>query len=265
MAFYFNFSNVTDEQYEDKDNNCEETCDTLEHFTVPCEYISWNDIDLEAASTSDVNLKQINFKDFKIKYIAQDTIANKIENLDLFSERETDLIPGKYEGGLKVWECSIDLAKYLSENSCVHSDDVVLELGCGIGLPGLISYLYGGLVTFQDYNSEVIKYVTASNVWLNTCVERQNSISEKCKFLCGDWQNIQEKYFSNGKDTKLSNQKKLLNLMKEALKPGGVIYLASKIHYFGVGGGIADFEKLLKEDNTFDFCTVFKVTEGKVH
>ncbi|GFW49477.1 uncharacterized protein TNCV_3059841 [Trichonephila clavipes] len=119
---------VTDEQYEDKDNNCEETCDTLEHFTVPCEYISWNDIDLEAASASDVNLKQIKFKDFKIKYIAQDTIANKIENLDLFSERETDLIPGKYEGGLKVWECSIDLAKFLSENSCVHSDDVVLEV-----------------------------------------------------------------------------------------------------------------------------------------
>ncbi|GFT75265.1 histidine protein methyltransferase 1 homolog [Nephila pilipes] len=178
-------------------------------------------------------------------------------------------------GGLKVWECSIDLAQFLCENTCIHTGDVILELGCGIGLPGLVAYLCGGLVTFQDYNSEVLRYVTAPNVWLNTVEEKQNSISEKCQFLCGDWQNIQKKHYSDGKEMKFydvivtsetiynkSNQKKLLNLMKEALKPGGVIYLASKVHYFGVGGGIADFEKLLKEDNTFDFSTIFKVTEG---
>lgn len=27
---------------------------------------------------------------------------------------ESDLIKGSYEGGLKTWECSVDLAKYLS-------------------------------------------------------------------------------------------------------------------------------------------------------
>jgi len=29
--------------------------------------------------------------------------------------QQTDIIPGVYEGGLKTWECSIDLVKYLSE------------------------------------------------------------------------------------------------------------------------------------------------------
>ena len=31
-------------------------------------------------------------------------------------KNNTDIIPGKYEGGLKVWECSIDLCNYLQEH-----------------------------------------------------------------------------------------------------------------------------------------------------
>eukprot|EP00956_Cyclotella_meneghiniana_P021269 scaffold38558_cov55-Cyclotella_meneghiniana.AAC.5 len=79
----------------------------------------------------------------------------------------TDLIPGVYEGGLKVWECSVDLCRFLSfiirqinsdimhikEDNADHDlDDLTfiksavqrsisrggstLELGCGHGLPG---------------------------------------------------------------------------------------------------------------------------------
>lgn len=31
-----------------------------------------------------------------------------------FVEAPSDLVPGVYEGGLKTWECSIDLAGYLA-------------------------------------------------------------------------------------------------------------------------------------------------------
>lgn len=31
----------------------------------------------------------------------------------------SDLIPGHYEGGLKTWECSIDLCNYIIEEKCV--------------------------------------------------------------------------------------------------------------------------------------------------
>jgi hypothetical protein len=76
---------------------------------------------------------------------------------------ETDLIPGVYEGGLKVWECSLDLCQYLlsiieeisRENndgtSCsshviikdaisrsIQSGGSALEIGCGHGLPGCL-------------------------------------------------------------------------------------------------------------------------------
>ncbi|CAL1287898.1 unnamed protein product [Larinioides sclopetarius] len=195
--------------------------------------------------------KKRTFSAVEVVYITQEIIDNEIENLEVFSEKTSDLVPGKYEGGLKVWECSIDLAQYLADNKCIQENHYVLE------------------------NSEVLKLLTAPNVWLNSTEEKRIDILQRCQFLCGDWHDIKEIYYSEDKEKKLydviitsetiyerSNQRKLLNLMKAALKPEGVVYLASKVHYFGVGGGIADFEELLKEDGTFNFSTVFKTTEG---
>ncbi|XP_055945913.1 histidine protein methyltransferase 1 homolog [Argiope bruennichi] len=275
MSFCFNFPHPSNGQAANSANTdissvkiLKETCNH-----VPCEFILGSDFDFKVVQ--EINPKKQKFAGIEIKYITQDIIAKEIDKLDVFSEKTSDLIPGKYEGGLKVWECSIDLAQYLAENSCIQENDFVLELGCGIGLPGLVAYLCGGLVTFQDYNSEVLKLLTAPNVCLNTAKENQLDILQKCQFLCGDWHDIKEIYYSEEKERKLydviltsetiyerSNQGKLLNLMKAALKPGGVIYLASKIHYFGVGGNIADFEELLKEDKTFNYSTVFEIKEG---
>ena len=39
-----------------------------------------------------------------------------------------------YEGGMKIWECSLDLVKYLSETVADLHGKKVLELGCGAGL-----------------------------------------------------------------------------------------------------------------------------------
>ncbi|KAL3797385.1 hypothetical protein HJC23_010511 [Cyclotella cryptica] len=88
------------------------------------------------------------------------------------SDETTDLIPGVYEGGLKVWECSVDLCRFLAsiiEQICSrkgmdidtqddfnndHMGDLefvrqavsrsitrgglTMELGCGHGLPGCL-------------------------------------------------------------------------------------------------------------------------------
>ena len=34
---------------------------------------------------------------------------------DEFLDAPSDLVPGVYEGGLKTWECSLDLVNYLDE------------------------------------------------------------------------------------------------------------------------------------------------------
>ena len=56
----------------------------------------------------------------------------------------TDLVPGVYEGGLKIWECSEDLVHWLHQT---RGDKLaglkVLELGCGAGLPGIYCFTQG--------------------------------------------------------------------------------------------------------------------------
>jgi hypothetical protein len=49
----------------------------------------------------------------------------------------SDLVESVYGGGLKVWECSLDLVRYLAANASFESNSIknVLELGCGHGLP----------------------------------------------------------------------------------------------------------------------------------
>jgi len=51
-------------------------------------------------------------------------------------------VTGIYEGGLKIWECSIDLATYIASKIDVK-DLCVLELGCGAGLPGIVAGVQG--------------------------------------------------------------------------------------------------------------------------
>ena len=68
-----------------------------------------------------------------------------------------DLIPGEYEGGSKLWECSIDLAQYIVSVSVRGS---VLELGCGHGVPGMCALLQGcHPVVFSDYNDYVCTFI----------------------------------------------------------------------------------------------------------
>lgn len=44
-------------------------------------------------------------------------LAKNKETLD-FLDAPSDLVPGVYEGGLKTWECSLDLVEHLHELRC---------------------------------------------------------------------------------------------------------------------------------------------------
>ncbi|KAJ3767942.1 hypothetical protein FB446DRAFT_792716 [Lentinula raphanica] len=98
-----------------------------------------------------------------------------------FLNTPSDLVPGVYEGGLKTWECSLDLVNYL--HSSLKDEDIaskrILELGCGTGVPSL--YLLRRIflrpppdptspkttIHFQDYNTSVLELVTFPNVLLS--------------------------------------------------------------------------------------------------
>lgn len=74
-------------------------------------------------------------------------------------QNDSDVVPGVYEGGAKVWECTQDLGDYLTALNA-NGDSVidefvgksVLDLGCGAGLLGILAMKIGSsVVHFQDY------------------------------------------------------------------------------------------------------------------
>ncbi|KAJ2162249.1 hypothetical protein GGF46_000866 [Coemansia sp. RSA 552] len=87
-----------------------------------------------------------------------------------------DVIKGEYEGGLKTWECSMDLLGYLVE----HGDTLlpaqqqlqVLELGCGTALPSLhiLATAPNTRLCMQDYNRDVLELITIPNVLANSAL-----------------------------------------------------------------------------------------------
>ena len=91
-----------------------------------------------------------------------------VKLLELSNSSHSDLIPGVYEGGMKVWECAFDLVEYLANSEVHFSGKRVLELGCGAGLPAILTLMKGAEeVHFQDYNPQVIDHVTIPSVLLN--------------------------------------------------------------------------------------------------
>jgi tRNA G26 N,N-dimethylase Trm1 len=116
-----------------------------------------------------------------------------------------DIVKGKYEGGGKIWECSIDLAKYVysrftsSNSSCSsfssYRPGLCLELGCGHGIPGLVALRLEYQVYFTDFNKEVLR-VTHENVLLNNNNYNDNSNSNDKSHLCSsDAFSSHERYF----------------------------------------------------------------------
>ena len=125
--------------------------------------------------------------------------------LDFVNGHE-DVRAGIYEGGLKSWECSIDLVRWLARQlkekgeggeeglSIAQGFPRILELGCGTSLPSLFLFQEAvkmrhsatgqeecgvnggggggegkGGITFHlaDYNYEVLRLVTMPNIFLS--------------------------------------------------------------------------------------------------
>ncbi|XP_063200891.1 histidine protein methyltransferase 1 homolog [Chroicocephalus ridibundus] len=212
----------------------------------------------------------------------------------------SDLIPGVYEGGLKIWECTFDLIDFFSEAEIRFTNKSVLDLGCGAGLLGIVA-LKGkaGKVHFQDYNSTVIDEITLPNAVAN-CVDEGSWMGgggdgkthkppskrpkkaecspdalTTCRFFSGEWSEVSQLLLSSNKpfskyDIILTSETiynpdyygALHDTLAKLLDKHGRVYLASKAHYFGVGGGIHLFEKFVEERKVFKTSIVKIIDKG---
>lgn len=212
---------------------------------------------------------------FHLVRVCENSVSTKYEG--------TDLVPGEYEGGGVVWECSLDLCRYFQQSD-VQVKGKVLELGCGHGLPGcwvlrkaIIDDDKTTTVVFSDYNEFVLD-ATISNIVLNTCDLTHQDPNELIEWLkrrtllgAGDW-NEMSKCLKVGNRTNLpvaiphdgkfdvilaaettysqDAANDTARLIVHHLKDGGIAYVATKRYYFGVGGGSDAFRDGIQQHSS---------------
>ncbi|KAL4289838.1 hypothetical protein GQ457_14G012590 [Hibiscus cannabinus] len=216
-------------------------------------------------------------------------LKGRVNTKEVLGLPNSDLVPGIYEGGLKLWEGSLDLVKALrSEIQNGHlslKGKRVLELGCGHGLPGIFACLEGSAEThFQDFNAEVLRCLTIPNVNANLAERSQPDTASGVHYFAGDWGEIHqllphahegeinsEHGQATGYDVilmaetiySISAQRNLYGLIKKCMiHPHGVVYMAGKKHYFGVGGGTRQFLSMLEKEGVMSATLVTEVADG---
>ncbi|XP_046350025.1 histidine protein methyltransferase 1 homolog [Haliotis rufescens] len=266
MPFKFNFSTPSDDTIDDEahgehaDNFVSDDDDTK---ALPSQEISRN----PEQNVSDMSTIEHNICGAVFRVIRQQDVNDSSSALQVTAD--SDLVPGVYEGGLKIWECGVDLAEFLINHNIDCKGLRVLELGCGAGLPGLTAmHKEAAEVHFQDYNPEVVENITIPNVALNQCSHC------KCRFFSGDWSSLPSTICTEDEAKRYDmiltaetiyntrNYSKLHQAFQHLLKQSGTIYLAAKSTYFGVGGGTRLFETFLKRGNVFTSQVCLEIQAG---
>ncbi|KAI2509988.1 methyltransferase [Fragilaria crotonensis] len=178
-------------------------------------------------------------------------------------EREgTDIIPGRYEGGLKIWECSLDLCRYIwSQRDCMKVG-YALEIGCGHGLPGCLLLRLGiqsgspTKVLFADLNDFVLTGVTIPNVILNTKGFPLDHVANSVVLGAGDWLEMSRRLAQGNHEIPqlpsggrfhlvlaaettytTESSEDTATLLAKHVAIDGMGLVATKRYYFGCGGG----------------------------
>uniref|UniRef100_A0A3Q3MIY4 protein-histidine N-methyltransferase n=1 Tax=Labrus bergylta TaxID=56723 RepID=A0A3Q3MIY4_9LABR len=198
------------------------------------------------------------------------------------AEQRSDLISGVYEGGLKVWECTYDLLELIEKDGETFGGKAVLDLGCGAGLLGILALKRGARqVHFQDYNSTVIEQLTEDEEkdGISPPKKRAADLSQdpllaKCRFFSGDWSTFlalvkkeepHPKYdiiFTAETIYNTAYYPALHETLHKLLAPDGLVYLATKSHYFGVGGGLHLFETFVEQRGVFSLDHLWDGEDG---
>jgi predicted nicotinamide N-methyase len=142
----------------------------------------------------------------------------------------------------ELWTSSLALARHCLEELELEGKSV-LELGCGLGLAGIAAALAGGNVTLTDYEDDALefaRYNAARNL-------PRNVLDKRVSFKNMDWRSpegIGTFDVILGADVVYERRDftPLLNLLKTALLPGGLVVLTDPDRAIG-----RDFFRLAAE------------------
>ena len=125
---------------------------------------------------------------------------------------------------IKIWEASLVLADLLASLPD-RKDKTLLELGAGLGVPGLTAAAAGFQVTLSDYEELILDFER-----INAAASNLSELS----FSLLDWKNppaMQQFDILAGAEILFREEffEPLLQVMAKSIKPDGVIYLSHDI------------------------------------
>ena len=107
---------------------------------------------------------QLSFPPWNLKL---ETVSDPDALLDTLVAKEDnheDILDERIPYWAELWSSAVALAGFLAENRLVQDGMVVHEIGCGLGLPGVLAGLMGGELIFSDYLPEAVAF--ARHNWL---------------------------------------------------------------------------------------------------
>lgn len=125
---------------------------------------------------------------------------------------------------IRLWEAAIVLSEFVSGLPCAPGTSL-LELGAGLGAPGLTAAAAGFQVTLTDYEDLILDFER-----INAAASKLQNV--ECAML--DWLNPPEMSQYDviiGAEILFREEffEPLLGVLRKALKPEGVVYLAHDI------------------------------------
>ena len=166
-----------------------------------------------------VELEPLNIREHQLHLLQVSDLSSLLGDRDPFED-----VTG-FPFWVKVWEAALVLADFMAAQP-PEPDDRVLELGAGLGLPGLAAAAAGHRVTLSDYEPHILDFQRVSAA--------ASGVDQQVEHLLLDWLHPPElPQFTTiiGAEVLFREEffTPLLELMEKFLAPGGSIYLAHDI------------------------------------
>lgn len=183
-----------------------------------------------------------------VKYLS---VLNKDElfnNLIEKGQNHEDVVDERMPYWCELWPSAIALSEFLTQNKKLVENKTVIEIGCGLGLTGMVASILGASVTMTDYLDEPLEFAKK-----NASLNQINNI----QFKKMDWRKPDS---SLAADVLLASdvayEKRSFNHLiiafEKLVKAGGMILLSEPNRKFA-----ASFFEMLKTENfscqIFDF------------
>ena len=127
----------------------------------------------------------------------------------------------------------------------------------------------------QDFNEDVLRRATAENVAANARLYScANACTQRCRYISGDFESacmLLEQQDGPACFDVILTAESIYNVMSakqilagcaRCLSVDGRVLVASKSHYFGVGGGLSQFKTLVQEQALFSCAVINRVDDG---